>query len=106
MSSPPIATVTLDAGSANIWNVVTETSLPQQIRVAYISRTGKTKYKTYMSCSSPEDDESADELKQVDEVQGAGGSQISRRVSSDIRILSSQSHQGRSEGDVCGVEDN
>jgi hypothetical protein len=103
MSSAPIATVNLDAGNAETWNVSTKASLPKQMRVAYISRTGETRYKTFMPCPSSEDVDvvSTGESKQAYEEQGGGfqgnrGPPIAGRVSSDVRSLSRQSCHGES----------
>lgn len=53
--SIPIAIVSLDIRKANAWNVYTESSLPEEVKVAYKSPTGETKYKIFV-LSLPSDD--------------------------------------------------
>lgn len=51
----PIATVFLDAGRSDTWNIATDASMPMQIKIPYKSALGKTKYRTFVSCPSSED---------------------------------------------------
>lgn len=51
----PIATVSLDAGNADTWNFSTEIKLPKQMRVAYKSTTGQTKFRTILFSTSSDD---------------------------------------------------
>lgn len=51
----PIATVSLDSGNADTWNLFTEISLPKQMRVAYKSSTGETKFRTILFSQSSDD---------------------------------------------------
>lgn len=60
----PIATVDQDAVEADTWNVFTQANLPEQMKVAYKSVTGETKYRTIMICPSSDDVTSAREVSQ------------------------------------------
>lgn len=51
----PIATVFMDAGRSDTWNIATDASMPMQIKIPYKSALGKTKYRTFVSCPSSED---------------------------------------------------
>lgn len=51
----PIATVSLDAGRSDTWNIATDASMPMQIKIPYKSALGIKKYRTFVSCPSSED---------------------------------------------------
>lgn len=57
------ATISVDTGKSDVWNVFTMTRLPKQMKVAYKSATGETKYKTFVSCPSSEDVTSTGEFQ-------------------------------------------
>lgn len=59
----PAATISLDTGKSDVWNVFTMTRLPKQMKIAYKSATGETKYKTFVSCPSSEDVTSTGEFQ-------------------------------------------
>lgn len=61
----PIATVSLDAGRSDTWNIATDASMPMKIKIPYKSALGKTKYRTFVSCPSSEDVASTGELSHV-----------------------------------------
>lgn len=64
-STAPIATASLDAGKADTWNIFTETSVLTEVKIAYKSTTGETKYRSIMICPSTDDVASAGELSNV-----------------------------------------
>lgn len=61
----PIATVFMDAGRSDTWNIATDASMPMQIKIPHKSALGKTKYRTFVSCPSSEDVVSTGELSHV-----------------------------------------
>lgn len=60
-----ITTVSLEAGKADRWNIFTETRLPTEMKIAYKTATGETKYKTIMICPSTDHVASAGDSSNV-----------------------------------------
>lgn len=56
-SSARISALELDVSSTEVWNIlggVAEGTLPNEVRIAYVSKTGETRYMTFMACQHVE----------------------------------------------------